>query len=866
MSSRRGHLSRKIPNAINRPAPPKAHVPRERSPLSRMDLELLRQAEAEDEEVINHSRQSARPWKGVFITFTGVENKAQLSGLARELGAEVDTALTRSITHVIAVSYESPKYQFALANGIPIMTPAWIIEAHEIWLAGGELDFEEDEENHRLLPFTGFRISMSGIDQMDRRRFLIQLITSHGGEYSKDLDRDCTHLVSSHPTSDKRRSEKVKWALRENAENEARRRKGVRDERDILIVYEEWIWDCVAYRGRWPSDKYDATKPRRGGKVDPEDVINGTFQIPRPDRKVVINSSTAIAGELDASEQASVRRRKTAGLDTLVGQIIGEGKNLDTPKRGASAILEEPTAKRPKPAAKSSMVHLSRSTSFATADVPTCGLPTTNDTEEKVTIDESKHVARIFEGLRMAVCKSKGWEAMLEALSSRGAILVDEKDWMKGETCNYAIIRLANPNIPPMPEGQNTIYVTENWVESCIVEGKLVSPDEHLLYKPLTIDVPIPGAKGIIVHISGSEDHQLSSYHRRLARALGFELRLTVDRDVTHLISFRNHGIKVRRAKAWGSQIVTHDWLLKMAETGKLEPEEEYQLHIPPENLRGSRNSPLTADKVNRSKADLPVPCDSGVKPEPRLENRFEAGTSNQNQQTTIQAGPSSIPASRALRPTPTHVSDSTDDIFMLDARADVSKIQHADVTLEERSDPLRSSPQSLNRHTSAPAPRSSPFSNKSLTEADKRTNMTPSNSAAGTSTFALPNKAASAAALEDMGKKQDISDVLRRLAEKPRGTPVNVPRRGRPSARIKSTNSRSPAIISPSSRPNPQPLHPDYQESMEVEDDPMKNFGNDFPEESMQIKYVDQKAVRERRKLMALFGEENEASKNKKR
>lgn len=52
----------------------------------------------------------------------------------------------------------------------------------------------------------------------------------------------------------------------------------------------------------------------------------------------------------------------------------------------------------------------------------------------------------------------------------------------------------------------------------------------------------------------------------------------------------------------------------------------------------------------------------------------------------------------------------------------------------------------------------------------------------------------------------------------------------------------------------------------MEVEDDPMKNFGNDVPEESMQIKYVDQKAVRERRKLMALFGEESEASKNKKR
>ncbi|KIR58622.1 DNA replication regulator DPB11 [Cryptococcus bacillisporus CA1873] len=839
MSSRRGHLSRKIPKAINRPAPPKARIPREQSPLSRMDLELLRQAEADDEREWNILHQSAKPWKGVFITFTGVENKAQLSRLARELGAEVDTALTRSITHVVAVSYESPKYQFALANGIPVMTPAWITEAHAIWLAGEELNFEEDEENHRLLPFTGFRISMSGIDQMDRRRFLIQLITNNGGDYSKDLDRDCTHLVSAHPTSDKRRSEKVKWALRENAENEARRRKGVRDERDILIVYEEWIWDCVAYRGRWPSDKYDATKPRRGGKVDPEEVINGTFQIPRPDRKVVINSSTATGGELDTSEQASVRRRKVTGLDTLVGQIIGEGKSRDAPERGApSEVLEEPAAKRPQPVAKSSMVHLPRSTSFTTADVPTLARSTTNDTEDIAKADESKYVARIFEGLRMAVCKSKGWEAMLEALSSRGAILVDEKDWMKGETCNYAIIRLANPNIPPMPEGQSTIYVTENWVESCIVEGKLVSPDDHLLYKPLTIDVPIPG----------------------------FEIRLIVDRDVTHLVSFRNHGIKIRRAKAWGSQIVTHDWLLKMAETGKLEPVEGYRLHIPPENLRGSRSKLLTREfcilcgKVNNSMTDLSVLNDS------RVEHRFERSTSDQNQQITTATGPSSIPASRALRPTPTHVNDSTDDISMLDARTDVSEIQHADVTMEERSDPVKPSPQSLNRHISAPAPRSSPLNNKFLTETNTNTNMTPGNSAAGASTSALPNKAASAAALEDMDRKQDISDVLRRLAEKPSGTPVSLPRRGRPSARIKNANSRSPAILSPSNPHNPQPLHSNYQESMEVEDDPMKNFKNDVPEESMQIKYVDQKAVRERRKLMALFGEEGESSKKKKR
>lgn len=56
MSNRRGHLSRKIPNAINRPAPPKARIPREQSPLSRMDLELLRQAEADGEWLIDDVR------------------------------------------------------------------------------------------------------------------------------------------------------------------------------------------------------------------------------------------------------------------------------------------------------------------------------------------------------------------------------------------------------------------------------------------------------------------------------------------------------------------------------------------------------------------------------------------------------------------------------------------------------------------------------------------------------------------------------------------------------------------------------------------------------------------------------------------
>ena len=93
-------------------------------------------------------------------------------------------------------------------------------------------------------------------------------ISHNGGVYSKDLDRKCTHLVSAKPTMDLDSSEKVKWAIKEIAEREAKRRAGKRiDGEDIRIVYEEWIWDCIGFDGRWKEDEYDAQRPRRLGRV-----------------------------------------------------------------------------------------------------------------------------------------------------------------------------------------------------------------------------------------------------------------------------------------------------------------------------------------------------------------------------------------------------------------------------------------------------------------------------------------------------------------------------------------------------------------------------------------------------------------------
>ena len=148
--SRRGHMSHKVPNVKLRPAPAptgsKARIP---SP------EIWKEAYGyglDDDEMIGMDvAETSKPFKDVVITITGAEDKvsgvrssvlphrgdhlsgllvskpgagwtegmrtiltflfqAYLTGLVRELGGRVESALTIHVTHVIASSYGSPKY------------------------------------------------------------------------------------------------------------------------------------------------------------------------------------------------------------------------------------------------------------------------------------------------------------------------------------------------------------------------------------------------------------------------------------------------------------------------------------------------------------------------------------------------------------------------------------------------------------------------------------------------------------------------------------------------------------------------------------------------------------------------------------
>ena len=90
---------------------------------------------------------------------------------------------------------------------------------------------------HRLPIFSGVMLSLSGIEDVQRRTEINRLVTTHQGTYLKNLERPVrvTHLLCSGDIE----TEKMKYAEKFNKRKEAH----------IHLVWEEWFWDCLEFGG-----------------------------------------------------------------------------------------------------------------------------------------------------------------------------------------------------------------------------------------------------------------------------------------------------------------------------------------------------------------------------------------------------------------------------------------------------------------------------------------------------------------------------------------------------------------------------------------------------------------------------------------
>lgn len=237
MSHRRGHLTRKIPNVKLKPRPKVAS-----SGIHEQQEEFY--DEADD---IHLKTTSEKPLDGFVFCSTGILNRHELYKKAMEMGATYESNFTDNVTHLIAIEFGSPKYNCAIQLGAAVLLPAFIEQSYLEWIDGENVDVEALIQKYTLKPFANLIISMSGVEAGPIRKEIERSLIANGANISRDLHKQCTHLVTENTTS-----QKVKWARNYNMNNENK----------IKIVWTEWINACLAVNGRLPEEEFSTEKER----------------------------------------------------------------------------------------------------------------------------------------------------------------------------------------------------------------------------------------------------------------------------------------------------------------------------------------------------------------------------------------------------------------------------------------------------------------------------------------------------------------------------------------------------------------------------------------------------------------------------
>jgi len=108
------------------------------------------------------------------------------------MGGELSDSVSCKTNYLLANKVGSIFYKVAaLEFGTEILQPSWITgcwENQQLLSTHG----------YKLLPFTGCIISVTGL-RSNKRKKIQDLTCKNGGEYSPDLTRKCTHLLSEQP-------------------------------------------------------------------------------------------------------------------------------------------------------------------------------------------------------------------------------------------------------------------------------------------------------------------------------------------------------------------------------------------------------------------------------------------------------------------------------------------------------------------------------------------------------------------------------------------------------------------------------------------------------------------------------------------
>ncbi len=100
------------------------------------------------------------------------------------------------MTYLVAGQVGSTKYHVARRLKLPILMPQWVEQS---WSNSVSLSYAATDpavlDKYKCLPFTGYTITVTGLDESVRQR-VKKVCEENGGRYSGALTRGvCTHLL-----------------------------------------------------------------------------------------------------------------------------------------------------------------------------------------------------------------------------------------------------------------------------------------------------------------------------------------------------------------------------------------------------------------------------------------------------------------------------------------------------------------------------------------------------------------------------------------------------------------------------------------------------------------------------------------------
>ncbi|KAJ3556973.1 hypothetical protein NM688_g1730 [Phlebia brevispora] len=591
-SLRRMNKSHKVPNVKLRPALP--------STSSRPRKTASHDSGFESEYEACYVDTCPRPFRGVVLCATGIEDKTTIFKQAIELGAQPLSDLTDKVTHVLAVEPGSAKYKCAIEYKIPIMHPSWISESYDVWLRGDDVDFEESVKAHRLPTFCGVVLCISGIEDEATRVKIHKLVTQEGGEYVKDITRPVkvTHLLCSS-------------GIKEGSEKDA--------EMNPLTIYRkprreleptpdpELLQPLSVADSTHRSQQKDASKPTADDSLYDQDedgpvlaaplpavtmqawesmlksrgferrgsnffVSQGGYQQARgsssnviPERRGLKRSAT----EIPRDDAQQPRLLSSFGRTDSFAQPA-KGKEPEGPRQPQlfrrAATLMDITSRMTSSGATAPVSKEAPATSPSRAPLPLA--------ESAVPVEAqpvtSPHNDEPRKPLDNVTIRAVGevWRAdVRDAIEKLGGRLVPEDS---DELVNYIVVRLVSGSKlyrDESDEQERPKYRTECWLERCLNEERICAADEHVLFIPLKIETPVPGAELVKLNYTGLNNEELC-WVKRLSRVLGFTIPETFSRHSTHLLCPSRSGIKFEKAQEWGVTVIDMSWLTDIAVTG----------------------------------------------------------------------------------------------------------------------------------------------------------------------------------------------------------------------------------------------------------------------------------------------------------